>query len=128
MRELAVELIDSAQRLDEMDQAAEPDGGSVSLVVQGAVDKFRASLTRPQREKFKSCDLSAVNNAVKEVENTLGGLRKNPRMHRARRFIEGMSHLSKVVEVFLNVSDVIAFIWVCLAQNRLLCLSAVSLF
>ena len=121
MRELAVELIDSAQRLDEMDQAAEPDGGSVSLVVQGAVDKFRASLTRPQRERFKNCDLKAVNSAVKEVENTLGGLRKNPRMCRIRRFIDGMSHLSKALEVF-NVSDVMAFIWVCTHRGRAPCL------
>lgn len=115
-----------------MDQAAEPsDSGSVSLVVQEAVDKFRASLTRPQREKFKNCDLNAVKSAVKEVEDTLGSLRTNPRMHRARRFIEGMSHLSKVVELFLNVSEVIAFIWVCLSLTQKpspLCLMIFPLF
>src|SRR5262249_1155037 len=53
-----------------------------------------------------------VNVAIRDIQDSLGAMRRNPNMKRAKRFIEGMSQLRNVIEVFLNVSKVVAFIWV----------------
>ncbi|KAI4595118.1 hypothetical protein KJ359_007093 [Pestalotiopsis sp. 9143b] len=76
-----------------------------------AVDRFRAGLTREQRDQFAGCDKTEVEKAIAEIQLRHGSQRRQKNMRRVAKFIEGMSQLGQVIEVFLNVEVSVAFIW-----------------
>ncbi|KAF2968408.1 hypothetical protein GQX73_g5171 [Xylaria multiplex] len=78
---------------------------------ENALVKFRASLTEKQRRDFAPCTLKDVQIAIDEVQVRLGSQRRLRSMKRIARFIEAMTQLGQVVEVFLNVEGAVAFIW-----------------
>jgi hypothetical protein len=79
---------------------------------ENAVVKFRASLTDQQRRDFARCTLKEVQIAIDEIQVRLGSQRRLRSMKRIAKFIEAMTQLGQVVEVFLNVGSVVAFVWV----------------
>ncbi|KAH8592598.1 hypothetical protein B0O99DRAFT_716361, partial [Bisporella sp. PMI_857] len=79
---------------------------------ENALVKFRASLTEKQRHDFAPCTLEDVQTAIEEIQVRLGSQRRLRNMKRMAKFIEAMTQLGQVVEVFLNVENTIAFIWV----------------
>lgn len=77
-----------------------------------ALVKFRAGLTEKQREDFAPCTLNEVQIAINEIQDRLGSQRRQRGMKRITKFIEAMTQLGQVVEVFLNVQSAVAFVWV----------------
>ncbi|KAM7203083.1 hypothetical protein V8F33_002431 [Rhypophila sp. PSN 637] len=78
---------------------------------QNALLKFQTSLTRKQRDEFQACSLQDVKNTIKELETSLAAQRKQRNMRKMAKFVEGMSQLAQVVELFLNVDATVAFVW-----------------
>ncbi|KAI1196743.1 hypothetical protein F5X97DRAFT_202231 [Nemania serpens] len=76
-----------------------------------ALVKFRAGLTEKQREDFAPCTLNEVQIAINEIQDRLGSQRRQRGMKRITKFIEAMTQLGQVVEVFLNVQSAVAFVW-----------------
>lgn len=76
-----------------------------------AVSRFRAGLTEKQRHEFSICSLQDITGAIKDIENGLSSQRRQRNMNRITKFLEAMTQLSKVVEVFLNVDSTVAFVW-----------------
>lgn len=72
---------------------------------------FRNKLTAEQMTAFRTTDYQSLLaeisriQAMQESSNTLMNLR------RIQPFLEAMDQFGKVVDVFLNTSDVLAFIW-----------------
>jgi len=79
---------------------------------ENALVKFRASLTEKQRRDFALCTLKDVQTAIDEIQVRLGSQRRLRNMKRIAKFIEAMTQLGQVVEVFLNVENTVAFVWV----------------
>jgi len=79
---------------------------------ENALTKFRASLTEKQRRDFAHCTRNDVEKAIDDIQVRLGSERRLRNMKRIAKFIEAMSELGKVVEVFLNVGNLVAFVWV----------------
>lgn len=78
---------------------------------RSAVSRFKAGLTEKQRQDFCICSLQDITVAVKDIENRLSSQRRQRNMNRITKFLEAMTQLSKVVEVFLNVDSTVAFVW-----------------
>ncbi|RYP71616.1 hypothetical protein DL769_004656 [Monosporascus sp. CRB-8-3] len=78
---------------------------------ENALAKFRASLTEKQRRDFTLCTLNDVRIAIDEIQVRLGSQRRLRSMKRIAKFIEAMTQLGQVVEVFLNVENAVAFVW-----------------
>ncbi|KAI0536611.1 hypothetical protein GGR58DRAFT_381624 [Xylaria digitata] len=78
---------------------------------ENALVKFRASLTEKQRRDFALCTLKDVQIAINEIQVRLGSQRRLRNMKRIAKFIEAMTQLGQVVEVFLNVESAVAFVW-----------------
>jgi hypothetical protein len=74
--------------------------------------EFRASLTEKQRRDFAPCTLKDVQTTINEIQDRLGSQRRQRNMKRIAKFIEAMTQLGQVVEVFLNVESTVAFVWV----------------
>ncbi|KAF2190709.1 hypothetical protein K469DRAFT_733387 [Zopfia rhizophila CBS 207.26] len=78
---------------------------------ENALVKFRASLTENQRRDFAPCTLKDVQTAIEDIQVRLGSQRRLRNMKRVAKFIEAMTQLGQVVEVFLNVENTVAFVW-----------------
>jgi hypothetical protein len=77
-----------------------------------ALDIFKSGLTPQQREEFAVCTFGDVQTAIRDIQDRLGSQRRMRNMANMGKFIEAMTQLGQVVEVFLNVTSTLAFIWV----------------
>lgn len=86
--------------------------GVMDTSFENALVKFRASLTESQRRDFAPCTLKDVVTAIEHIQARLGSQRRLRSMKKIAKFIEAMNQLGQVIEVFLNVENVVAFVWV----------------
>lgn len=82
------------------------------LVFGKAVAKFKGRLNRTQAEQFAKCTIDDVRNQIRHIQDRHGSQRRLRNMDRLSKFVEGMDQLGKVVEVFLNLHNGVALIWV----------------
>jgi uncharacterized protein YydD (DUF2326 family) len=87
--------------------------GASDAVFDQAVAKFKKRLTKPQADAFVNCTINDVKNQISDIQNHHGSQRRLRNMVRLSKFVEGMSQLGKVMEVFLNLDNTVALIWVC---------------
>ena len=80
---------------------------------QRALARFRGHLSPAEQEKFRLTSLEDLYDTIAQIQNTQGSERKMRNLTRIKAFLEAMEQFGKVVEVFLNVSDILAFVWVC---------------
>lgn len=81
-------------------------------VFQKALENFKKDLTVQQKREFAISTLQDVKDEVNKIQNQHGSAKKLRGMSRMSKFLEAMQQLEQVVSVFLNVSEVVAFIWV----------------
>jgi len=79
---------------------------------ESAVNRFRESLTKSQREQFAHCRKQDVESTILDIQARHGSQKRLKYMRRVSKFVEGMSQLGQVIEVFLNVNNSVAFVWV----------------
>jgi hypothetical protein len=89
-----------------------PSTGDTDPIFDKAVAKFKKGLTKDQAQIFAGCTLDDVKNEIKNIQNRHGSQRRLRNMERLSKFVEGMDQLGKVVEVFLNLHNTVALIWV----------------
>jgi len=75
-----------------------------------ALNAFKAVLTPEDQDDFKYTVLEDLQMAIREIQTKQG--RKSQNLARMKPFLEGMQQYGQIVEVFLNVSNVIGFVWV----------------
>ncbi|OAL34641.1 hypothetical protein AYO20_06058 [Fonsecaea nubica] len=92
--------------------AATTQGSSTAApLFQLELTKFKSRLTGKQLQSFEFASLEQVEvevNNIQRRQDTQRGLRN---LTRIRRFIEAMEQFGKIIEVFVNTSDVLAFVW-----------------
>ncbi|KAI1279464.1 hypothetical protein F5Y07DRAFT_43858 [Xylaria sp. FL0933] len=76
-----------------------------------ALERFRNKLTEEQYKQFKASSLDDVNAEIQAIQSRLGSLKKMRSLNRLSKFLEAMSQIEQLVQVFLNVSEVVAFVW-----------------
>jgi hypothetical protein len=81
---------------------------------QDAIKNFRstAGLTQAELKDFSQTSLSELKRCIATIQNDQRASRKLRYLKRLGPFLETMERYGKIIEVFLNVSDVIAFVWV----------------
>lgn len=79
-----------------------------------AVDVFKrsADLDEAEMADFQLTDLQSLRQAINTIQNDQAKQKKLMYMRRLEPFLKTMEDYGKVLEVFLNVSDFIAFVWV----------------
>ena len=80
---------------------------------QGALKRMVDSLSPAEKEDFQFTTLEDVHLEIAKIQEAQGSERRLRNLPRIKGFLEAMEQFGKVVEVFLNVSDVVAFVWVC---------------
>lgn len=83
-----------------------------SVVFNNAVARFRDSLTEDEKTKIRTTTMKDVELEINKIQIDQGSAKRLHNMSRLTRFVEAMSQIEKIVTVFLNASEVVAFIWV----------------
>ncbi|KAI1114303.1 hypothetical protein F5Y14DRAFT_189934 [Nemania sp. NC0429] len=76
-----------------------------------AIKKFSQSLTNEQKRAFAASSEADVINEIQKIQDRYGSARKLRSLGRLSKFLEAMSQVEQLVQIFLNVSNVVAFIW-----------------
>ena len=80
---------------------------------QRALTRFKGQLSPAEQEEFGVTSLEDVQETIDNIQEIQGSQRKMRNLTRIKAFLEAMEQYGKVIEVFLNVSDILAFVWVC---------------
>jgi hypothetical protein len=83
-----------------------------------AVERFRTTLSDKEKREFGATTLSDLHVAIEKIQKRQASEKKLQSMRRLERFLEGMKEYDKVISVFLNSSQVLAYVWVCLHVAR----------
>ncbi|KAI8711491.1 hypothetical protein NCS52_01412800 [Fusarium sp. LHS14.1] len=90
-----------------------------------ALDGFRTTLTPEQQEDFSFNSLQDVKDKIQSIQDRHGPEKKLRNMKRLSKFLAGMEQVEELVTIFLNVHEVVAFVWgpikfaLMIASNRL---------
>ncbi|KAJ3459196.1 hypothetical protein MRS44_015269 [Fusarium solani] len=90
-----------------------------------ALDGFRTTLTPEQQKDFSFDSLQDVQIKIKSIQDRYGPEKKLRNMQRLSKFLAGMKQVEELVTIFLNVHEVVAFVWgpikfaLMIASNRL---------
>src|ERR1035438_3528642 len=78
---------------------------------QQAVANFSLRLTKKEAEDFKFCTLDDLRTAINAIQEDQGKRREMMNLARIQEFLEAMEQYGKVIEVFLNASSILCFVW-----------------
>jgi len=79
---------------------------------QKVLDDFRCSLAQDDRDEFRYTTLEDLQSCILEIQEKHASERKVKNMTRLNSFLEAMEQYGNVIEVFLNTSEFLAFVWV----------------
>ncbi|KAI6380633.1 hypothetical protein MCOR25_001569 [Pyricularia grisea] len=96
---------------------------SVKTSFELALNKFRAQLSSEEKNKFSVTKKEDLQVAIINIQNEQRLSKKMVNIRRAQGFIEAMEQFGKVVEVFGNSCEILAFVW---GPMKFLLLSAKS--
>ena len=63
-------------------------------------------------DQFQFTNLGDLKSSMREIQDEQASKAKMRNMNRLRKFLEGMEQYEKLIEVFLNASEYVAFVWV----------------
>jgi hypothetical protein len=72
---------------------------------------FTSRLTKKELEDFQFSTLGDVQVAIIAIQEEQGRRKAIMNLTRVQRFLEAMDQYGKVIEVFLNTSSVLCFVW-----------------
>ena len=84
---------------------------SIDNNFQQALVNFSKRLTKQELEDFKFSSLRDVLDVVEDIQAEQGRRKEMMNLTRIRRFLEAMDQYGKVIEVFLNASSMLCFVW-----------------
>jgi hypothetical protein len=77
-----------------------------------ALSKFKLSLTPTEVNDFQFTSLQDVERTIVDIQRKQAATKTLRNINRLRPFITAMEQYGKVIEIFVNVSSFVAFVWV----------------
>ncbi|KAF8454825.1 hypothetical protein BDZ91DRAFT_852907 [Kalaharituber pfeilii] len=82
-----------------------------SKIFHDALSAFRTELTAAQAQDFANTTLKSLESCISAIQTKQVKGRNMRNINRIRPFVDAMTQYGKVIEVFLNMSDFVAFVW-----------------
>ncbi|OJD34180.1 zinc finger protein [Diplodia corticola] len=76
-----------------------------------ALARFKGQLSDKEIVDFQLTSAEDLKRAILQLQKTQAGEKRMQNLHRLTAFVEAMDQFDKVVQVFLNASDYLGFIW-----------------
>lgn len=83
-----------------------------SSAFHAALERLKDGLDHAEKETFKLVNFEDLLKEIDHLQRRLIKQRRGRNLARLRPFLEAMAQLGKVVEVFANSSELVAFVWV----------------
>ena len=90
-------------------------------ICKEALRSFKKRLTEEEKQDFQITTLNDVKLALKQIQDDRERSKSMVHFDRIRGFLEAMEQFSRVIEVFLNTSSILCFIWGPLKFMLLVC-------
>lgn len=74
--------------------------------------KKNAQLGRDEAEEFRFADLNSLRSTIKRIQTEQEAKRRMRNMKRLEPFLQIMEQYGHAVDVFVNTSEILAFVWV----------------
>lgn len=87
-----------------------------------ALNSFKTRLTASERAQFNVSTLDDLKVTILTIQAEQRQRKKMMHMGRIQSFLEAMEQFGKVIEVFVNTADMLAFVWGPLKLLLLVCL------
>ena len=84
---------------------------SIESGFRNALAKFSSGLTPKEVDEFRFTTLEDVHTVVVTIQHQQAHCKKMMNLTRIQSFLEAMKSFGEVIEVFLNLSEFIPFIW-----------------
>ncbi|KAL3600097.1 hypothetical protein FPOAC2_04328 [Fusarium poae] len=81
------------------------------LNLERPLDQFRRELTDAQRAEISGANRIVINHEIQKIQTKLGREKGLCRLGRMTKFLDAMEEIEKLITIFLNVSEAVAFIW-----------------
>ena len=78
---------------------------------EATLSDFKKRLTPKEQNDFQFTTLDGVKREIARIQKEQDDLKTMMNMSRIQSFLEGMNELGKVIEIFLNASNFVAFVW-----------------
>jgi len=82
-----------------------------------ALQRFQDGLTDEQKRQFSVTTFKDVESELQHIQDRFGSEKRLRNFKKVSKFLEAMKQIEQVVKVFLNVHEVVAFIWVSAAGS-----------
>ncbi|KAF5970510.1 heterokaryon incompatibility protein het-E-1 [Fusarium coicis] len=76
-----------------------------------SLDLFRRELSDDQIKQMNGANQKTLNDTIQATQNILGRRNDLCKLTRIQKFLHGMEHVEKLVSIFLNASEFVAFVW-----------------
>ena len=83
----------------------------MATIFERELRSFKAHLTPVEQGSFTGTTLEDVRLTVASIQKTQITERTNKNIARLRKFLEAVESYSKVLDVFVNINDFVAFVW-----------------
>ena len=83
----------------------------MATIFERALRSFKAHLTPVEQNSFTGTTLEDVRLTIASIQKTQITERTNKNVARLRKFLEAIESYSKVLDVFVNINDFVAFVW-----------------
>lgn len=79
---------------------------------RNVLSRFKCGLTQDEVEDFRFSTIEDIHNVIGDLQAEQGRKKKMMNLSRIQSFLEAMEQYGRVIEVFLNTTEFLAFIWV----------------
>jgi hypothetical protein len=83
----------------------------MATIFERELRSFKAHLTPVEQSSFNGTTLEDVRLTVASIQKTQISDRTNKNVARLRNFLEAIESYGKVLDVFVNINEVVAFVW-----------------
>jgi len=94
-----------------------PGPSSQETVFHDVLERFKTSLSSNDRDEFQFTTLDDLQAVIAAIQEKQASEKKMRNLTRLKKFLEAMDEYGKVIEIFLNNSQFIAFVWVSLGPT-----------
>jgi hypothetical protein len=87
-------------------------GNSHITSFERALKEFKKDLKKRDQDVFKNTTLDGLKQCIGDLQKEQHSSRRLQNLNRLKPFIEAMEQYGKVVTIFANTNEILAFVWV----------------
>jgi hypothetical protein len=84
---------------------------------ESAQVKFKATLSAQEQSKFQDTTLDDLRKTIGEIQRKQSSERRLRGMQRLEAFLEGMKEFDKIIQVLVNSTPILGYVWVLTSNN-----------